>query len=637
MRYLKFSCTCMCFLFFTMNVFAQKHSVTDYLIPTPQSVSIMPEVAIPYHAYQFEQMLDFFKQYNRKTSGDVALFHDYGENIVRLVWYSDVAYHSQEYLVSIKKQLIIVVGGSDTALYYGMQTLRQIMEYAIAEKQSIPTMSITDFPNLQRRGFMLDISRNKVPKMNTLYRIVDYLSSWKVNELQLYTEHTFAYKKYPFVWENASPMTPDEIHDLQQYCEDRYIDLVPNQNSFGHMENWLKYDTFLPLAECPSDCETKWGTRSRIALDPTNPASIELMKELYAELLPNFNSHYFNIGCDETIELGLGRSKPVCDSIGVGKVYLTYLKKLNDLVNKYGKKTQFWGDIILNHDSLISQLPKNMIAMVWGYESNYPFEKNLPKFQQSGLDFYVCPGTATWRSIIGRHDIAFANLQNAAINGVKYGAKGMLVTNWGDYGHWQPLSVCYPPMMVGCSYAWNCDTTIPQRITFLLNQYIFQDSTQNTGIAVMKLGMAHRLAKIPEGVANCFHLMLHRFPWKMKYNYQTKEMTIPNLKNTEVAINEALEILNQAQPQCADKEIVMAELRQAADMAKHGVHLGIARLQTSDYETLSIPYNKRLLLASELQWLMANYRIIWTYRNRPGGLEESVGNMQKLYDYYLQK
>ncbi|MEG2070800.1 MAG: family 20 glycosylhydrolase, partial [Bacteroidales bacterium] len=426
-----------------------------------------------------------------------------------------------------------------------------------------------------------------------------------------------------------------EIHRLDQYCKNRFIDLVPNQNSFGHMENWLKHDQFLELAECPEDCATKWGARKRTSLDPTNSKSLDLMKELYAELLPNFSSHYFNIGCDETIELGLGRSKVLCDSLGVGVVYLNYLKQLNDEVNKYGKITQFWGDIIVNHKDLILQVPKNMIALAWGYERDHKFDRELPLFKEAGIEFYVCPGISTWRSLIGRNNTAFANIRNAAVQGKLNGAEGLLNTSWGDYGHWQPMSVSYPAIMIGASYAWNCDTTAPDRVGFQLNHYIFQDTTGNTGKALMKLGDAYLLAKIPEGVANVFHLMLHRYKWTMQGNYQTKEIKMPNLQNTENEIKEALLILDKAKPDCDDADIVLAEIRQAANLALHSLHLGIARLNTVDMETKSIPVEVKMELAKELLPLIENHKKLWLKRDRYGGLEDSAGKLQEIYDYYM--
>ena len=97
---------------------------------------------------------------------------------------------------------------------------------------------------------MLDISRNRVPTMQTLLELVDLLASWKINQLQLYTEHTFAYRNHPIVWADASPMTGEEILALDAYCRERFIELVPNQNSYGHMTPWLIHDQIPAAGRC---------------------------------------------------------------------------------------------------------------------------------------------------------------------------------------------------------------------------------------------------------------------------------------------------------------------------------------------------------------------------------------------------
>ena len=140
----------------------------------------------------------------------------------------------QGYRISINQDEILVVGGSERGLFYGLLTLIQIIEQS---KGNIPCLEIEDWPDFVHRGVMLDVSRNKVPLMSTLFSIIDMLADWKINQLQLYTEHTFAYRQYPQVWGNASPLTGGEIQKLDQYCKDRIIDLVPNQNSFGHTIN----------------------------------------------------------------------------------------------------------------------------------------------------------------------------------------------------------------------------------------------------------------------------------------------------------------------------------------------------------------------------------------------------------------
>jgi hypothetical protein len=624
-------------LFFCLSLLSKAEQLDDFLFPEPQQIKLEKGFLNQVNENQYS-IEDFTwlieKLYDLNIDGSIKSFSSpLVINTLNLSVDTTLQHH-QEYHLTIDSTSINITGKDEAALFYGKQTLKQIISYHISTKQPIPCLTISDWPDFERRGYMLDISRDKVPTMETLYHMIDLLASWKINEFQLYTEHTFAYKNHELVWQNSSPMTAEEIKMLDIYCKSRFIDLVPNQNSFGHMENWLQHDQYVDLAECPTDCKTIWGTRSRHSLNPINPGSLQLMQELYAELLPNFTSKYFNIGCDETVELGCGLSAEYCKEKGKGNVYLEYLIKLNNEVNKYGSQAQFWGDIILNHPELISSIPKNMTAMVWGYESTYPFHENLPKFKQAGLDFYVCPGTSTWRSIIGRNHDAFINLKQAAINGKLYGAKGYLNTNWGDYGHWQALSVCYPAMAVGSAYSWNSNSNPTTQLENVLNHYVFNDKTGNTAKAVLELSNAYLACKIPEGNANAFHLMLHRYKWTMKGHYQTKMLKIDPLLNAEKIINHASQTLNKAKPACADSSIVINELKQAIALAKHGIHLGVARLNAHNFSTENIPEDTKQQLKDELATIISSHEYLWTVRNRKGGLASSSQKLKDLLDYY---
>lgn len=542
--------------------------------------------------------------------------------------------NNQEYKIEISETSINLSGADMASLFYAKQTFLQLLEYCKYENKALPCIVISDYPDFERRGFMLDVSRNKVPTMESLYYIIDLLASWKINELQLYTEHTFAYKNHKKVWEKYSPLTAEEIQELDKYCQQRYIDLVPNQNSFGHLEYWLKYDEYVDLADCSEPCQTIWGPSQKTSLDPTNPKSFKLISELYNELLPNFSSKYFNIGCDETMELGLGRSKTVCDKEGKGKVYLDYLKKLNAEVNKLGKTTQFWGDIIINHSELIPKLPKNMIALVWGYEDSYSSGNHLPKFVNAGIDFYVCPGTSCWNSLIGRNKNGFENLKNAALKGKAHNAKGYLITNWGDYGHWQPLSISMPAIMLGSAYAWNYSKKSLENLEFLLNHYVFEDSTQNTAKAILKLGYVDQKTTVPNGNANIFHLMYYLYKRNIDKHYQAKYMKANELIVCEKEILDALEILKLAKPSTKDSTIIIQEIELAAKLAIHATHLGVARLEADEKKIENIPAVKRKELYDELKSLIETHKKLWIVRNREGGLHDSAGKMENLLNAY---
>ncbi|MCG8579734.1 MAG: family 20 glycosylhydrolase [Bacteroidales bacterium] len=539
----------------------------------------------------------------------------------------------QAYHLIISTTQITLIAGSETGLYYGLLTLQQIGQFA-CESGYWPTVNITDEPDFERRGVMLDISRDKVPSMQTLYSIVDKLAAWKINELQLYTEHTFAYQNHETVWKNASPMTAGQIKDLDEYCQRHYIDLVPNQNSFGHMKRWLKHEQYEHLAELPQPGKTIWGMMSRTSLSPVEPGSLELMKELYSELLPNFTSQYFNIGCDETVELGVGKSKAICKERGKGRVYLDFVLELKNEVDKYDRTTQFWGDIILHYPKLIPELPKDMVALVWGYEADYPFNKNCPQFQKAGLAYYVCPGTSTWNSIIGRNKNGFANLKNAAVNGKKFGATGYLNTNWGDQGHWQPLSVCYPALLYGAALSWNVEQNADIDIARHVSNQVFNDKTGRSGDAIVKLGDAYLKMNAITSNSNIFHQLLKRNRKSIHTDRWLKNVSKQDTEATIKFINEQVSLFNSSHPECNDAEIVFKEFNQAASLALHACHLALAKLETPDGYFSSIPQSKKDELRSELTTLIESHQSIWLLRNREGGLTDSAGKMNTVLKTY---
>jgi hypothetical protein len=265
----------------------------------------------------------------------------------------------------------------------------------------------------------------------------------------------------------------------------------------------------------PYEAETKDFLRRPTTLAPNHPGTLPFLRGLYDELLPNFSSQFFNIGGDETWDLGRGQSKKLCERFGKGKVYFDFLKKIHLEVSARDKKMMFWGDIILKYPKLISELANfsrsrrresaqfnqsgltstattEIIALTWGYESNHPFDKEAAQFAKAKIPFYVCPGTSTWQTLIGKHDNALANLRAAAKAGKKFGAIGFLNTDWGDGGHPQPLAVSWPLFAAGAALAWNAKIMDEKTLLRVLSRDVFEDSTGKIAEAGFKLGFAHQ-------------------------------------------------------------------------------------------------------------------------------------------------
>jgi hypothetical protein len=410
---------------------------------------------------------------------------------VKVVRTNSAPNHPEGYALTISKGGIEISFCEAGGLRAATATLRQLLkEYG----RKLPCLKIRDWPDFARRGVMLDISRGRVPKLATLLDLAEKLSDFKINELQLYTEHTFAYKKYKSIWRNWGALTSDEIRKLDARCRELGIDLVPNQNSFGHLRYFLADPRLKKLGEIsePFLSETKDFLRRPTTLAPNHPRTLPFLRGLYDELLPNFSSEFFNIGGDETWDLGKGQSKKVCATKGQGRVYLDFLKQLDLEVSARDRKMMFWGDIILKYPALIRELPKDIIALNWGYEANHPFAKETAQFAKAKIPFYVCPGTSTWQTLIGKHDNALANLRSAAKAGKRFGAIGFLNTDWGDGGHPQPLAVSWPLFAAGAALAWNAKSLDEKIAANVLSRDVFEDATGKIAEAGFKLGFAHQ-------------------------------------------------------------------------------------------------------------------------------------------------
>jgi hexosaminidase len=426
----------------------------------------------------------------KRRPGSFLLPKD-GATAIKFSQSDEAPNHPEGYVLTIDRKGIEILYREEAGRRAATVTLQQLLrEYG----RRLPCVEIRDWPDFRRRGFMLDVSRGRVPKLGTLLDLVESLAWFKINELQLYTEHTFAYRKYKSVWKSWGALTGKEMRRLDARCRELGIDLVPNQNSFGHLRYFLEDPRVKKLAEVSQPYEDESGefVRRPSTLAPNHAGTMPFLRGLYDEMLPNFSSVFFNVGCDETWDLGRGQSKKLCQARGKGPVYLDFLNRVHKEVSKRGRKMMFWGDIILKYPKLIGKLPKDVIALNWGYEATHPFDKEAALFAKSGIPFYVCPGASTWMTLVGKHDNALRNLRRAAEAGRKHGAVGYLITEWGDGGHPQPLAVSWLPIAAGAALAWCGKTFKESSLVPVLSRDIFWDSSRSVAKAALKLGVAHR-------------------------------------------------------------------------------------------------------------------------------------------------
>ncbi|MBQ9694703.1 MAG: family 20 glycosylhydrolase, partial [Kiritimatiellae bacterium] len=325
--------------------------------------------------------------------------------------------------------------------------------YRELSRGALPCGCGMDAPDKPIRGVMLDVSRNRIYSVQTLCNIIDLMALVGLNQLELYFENTFAYRDHATVWAHTSPYTPEDITVIAAYASARFVRLVPNQNTLGHFERWLKHPAYLQYAELPEGgARTPWGSIQQhpTGLYAADRKTRDFVKGLLTELLPCFPmADRVNLGGDEVFDLGQGRSA-TSDKAGL---YLSYMREMADVAQRFGKQPELWADMLLRHPEMIplakTVLPE-AIWVVWGYEATDPLEAYVARLQAAGLRVMVAPGTSSWRSFCGRTANMLANITAAAATP----AEGLLLTDWGDAGHWQPFVVSLPAILFAAAKAW---------------------------------------------------------------------------------------------------------------------------------------------------------------------------------------
>ncbi|SHO49260.1 glycoside hydrolase family 20 zincin-like fold domain-containing protein [Anaerocolumna xylanovorans] len=360
----------------------------------------------------------------------------------------------EEYHLNICREGIYLVSGSEKGLLYGIQTLRQMVSQAGA---LLPCCEIKDYPGITNRGYYFDVTRGRIPTMESLKALADKLSYYKMNQLQLYIEHSYLFRNQSEVWRDDTPLTAEDILELDAYCRRLNIELVPSVSTFGHLYKVLKTKTYGVYCEAPEQTKEEFSFHDRMhhhTLDVSNEGSIEFAKKQIEEFLPLFTSEHFNICADETFDLGKGKSRELAENKGIQRLYLEFVKELCEFVIEKGKRPMFWGDIIAGFPEAIRELPKEVICLNWGYAPEQREDETKVLFDAGAVQ-YVCPGVGGWNQFINLIESSYKNITRMCSYAHKYQALGVLNTDWGDFGHINHPEFSTTGLIYGAAFSWN--------------------------------------------------------------------------------------------------------------------------------------------------------------------------------------
>ncbi len=588
------------------------------LLPTPRKLEMRSgfvEVAPDLHTRVAELLLD-----------PAALSR--ATNIGRDIAFSNLfapGGPSSPYTIAIDaapdQPAITVNGQTEPLRRAALHTLLQLLRIYGTR---LPALHISDYPAFRTRGLMLDVSRDKVPTMAHLFDTIDLLASLKFNHLQLYTEHTFAYPGHEEVWKDWSPITPAEARELAAYAAARGVELAANQNCFGHLASWLKKPTYQHLAEIEGDNPWyfhQWERRGPFSLCPTEPKAEAFIDELLTQLLPCFESNLVNIGCDETFDVGWGRSRAEVQrrapsgrdkalSRARAQLYFEFVARIAAACARHGKRPMMWADIALTHPELLNLMPKDMIGLAWWYEPTDKFTNWIEAIRGAGHEAWVCPGTSSWRTFTGRTTERRANIADAAEQGAKAGATGLLICDWGDMGHRQQWPITLAGLAQAAEAAWNPANArgYDPRATAI---HVLHEAPE-LGKWLDELGDCDHGIRASAGVLNgsaLFNDLHPPVPAQLKAGNHEVGAAIDQWQ----AARDRLAALRASRPPIAHDQ-TRAELDHALDCAEFAADHAIAMRSGPP---LRGGFTELIARAESIR---AAHERLWLARNRPGGM-----------------
>jgi hexosaminidase len=394
----------------------------------------------------------------------------------------DLAMHDEGYVILTKGDTVNVVAATDTGIFYGVQTVKQLV-HGQGQSAGFNAVTIRDWPAMPFRAIDDDLSRGPIPTVDYQKKQIRAFAAYKLNIYSPYFENALEHADIPITAPFGGGMTSADVAEIVAYAKQYHIEIVPEQEAFSHLQGVLKYEEFSKLAETPHGS----------VLAPQQPGSLDLIREWFGEMAREFPGPFVHIGADEPFELGRGQTSDLVQRNKVGPVYIDFLKQVHAELQPYGKRLLFWGDIARNQPALLNSLPKDMIAVPWWYDPQPKgFDSYILPFRQAGMETWVAPGVNNWDRVYPNNDMALRNIQGFVRDGQRLGATGVFNTVWNDDGEGLFASDWYG-VLFGAAAGWQKgESSIPQ-FERSYGEVFHGDSTGKINEAQLELMAAHKL------------------------------------------------------------------------------------------------------------------------------------------------
>lgn len=289
---------------------------------------------------------------------------------------------------------------------------------------------------MRNRILHYDVSRGRIPKVETILNHAEYLRHYGLTGIMLYIECVVENSTFPAIGCGNTPITKEYLSKLKNGLDVIDLDLIPLFQILGHQENLLALPGWEKHGEQAS------GSNLNFRLDQAE--TIGLIKKWLAELVPLFSSQYVHVGCDEVFTLGLGNSSDFIRKNGMEIVLAEYLNNIAVHLRAMGRRMMMYADMPIHYPGLRDLLDQEIILTNWNYGTLHEvYEQDNHHFSRH-ID--VCARHENW--VVGNCMAEYVltpfrrleeNIMTWLDLGSKSGARGVIISDWGSNENSNPF------------------------------------------------------------------------------------------------------------------------------------------------------------------------------------------------------
>ena len=481
------------------------------------------------------------------------------------------------------------------------------------------TITLTETPQFQTTGAMLDASRNGVLKVEKVKFLLRKMALMGLNQLMVYTEDTYEVTELPYFGYMRGKYTKEEIMEIDAYADKLGIEMVPCIQALAHLSEALKWEYANDIKDTDD------------ILYVGKDETYVFLEKLIKSISSAYKTEKIHIGMDEAHYLGLGSYLDENSHTHRFELMTQHLNELVKITEKYGLKPMMWSDmfftvgsdknIIYDPEAVFPEsLKKDRVDVDLVYWNYYQSEKEnyvtmFKRHKELTENVIFAGGIWTWNGIVPNYGKTWV-ASNAGLTAAKEsGIKKVFATMWGDNGQETNLMTVLPGLQLFAEHTYNKEVTkerVKERFDFIvgtdINDFLllsFLDETPGVSENNLNASMTSKVLLYQDVLMGLFDKNIGEADLETHYKELSKKLK--QIGQDKTTFNSLFKFYHHLSAVLEKKATIGIKIKETYDL--------------KDKEDMKHHLNTLQEISRRIEELRKAHRELWLETNKPVGWE----------------